>query len=299
MGKKERMLEQHPELKASLIDIIMSIDPSDNNRYTEFIIKSICKNSKNLKHEIGEMLLTPTNARLLGQYHEHFLNNRIRNTDISTYKSFKDVDVLFDTPEFLVILPHTYESMVIYGKGTKWCVTQRISWDAYRRVNRIIVIIDRIKNIKYAVQLTWARIQFPCSEIQGWTQADKQQNILIWDIDPEILKIIQNICKKTLAQVWVERALNGYFGYSQDSESDIEISKLSKAKYDNFMTCCAPVLTSELIFKLDKMYDELGKDGSVNKRKKQASRKMKDKVEGYDNEFDLITVPRHYDDVPF
>lgn len=316
MGKKERILEQHPELGLSVIDIIMSADPSDNNRYTEFLIKAICKDTQNLKEGLCQALLTPPNLNLLNSYHNHFLNNRIKNTDISKYKTFKDVekevkladeivrlkelskdvDVIFDSPEYLVILPHTHESMSIYGKATKWCVTQKQSWVYYRKTSRIIVIINKIKNIKYAVQFTWNNYYGTASNIQGWSQTDRAENALIWGLDGEIYSLIANFGKKSLVEQWVSRALKGYFGFP--NSDDIEISKLPKVKYNNFLKSCDLVITHEQKIILDKMYEALGKDSYTNKKRREMSIVDDDDFLSEDI-FSINESTSNYDDMPF
>ena len=44
MSKIDKLKEQHPELNVSIIDLLSKIDPSDTNKYVEFLIKQI-KNS--------------------------------------------------------------------------------------------------------------------------------------------------------------------------------------------------------------------------------------------------------------
>ena len=41
MSKIDKLKEQHPELNVSIIDLLSKIDPSDTNKYVEFLIKQI------------------------------------------------------------------------------------------------------------------------------------------------------------------------------------------------------------------------------------------------------------------
>lgn len=122
-----------------VFDQIKDLDPSKNFKYVEKMIQMYLKDSPSIE-ELGEVFK---------QFDDLSKRNKIKNSDISTYKSFKDlksvtssslssyqekkeskyksgdITLVYEDDNVLVIIPRTHEATCKYGAGTKWCITER------------------------------------------------------------------------------------------------------------------------------------------------------------------------------
>lgn len=221
MGKRQRLKEQYSDMDISLIDIVVSIDPSSTKRYSEFILKMIKNqlNGDDITSTVGNLILGEKQMTLLKNYHEHFENNRILKTDISEYKNFQQISeqvriaddvlllkemekqilLLFRNEEWFVLEPFTYEACKIYGKGTKWCITNKSTWTEYKGDGyRFIFIINLKTQEKRAISIKHRNSQVQPHQIIGWNEKDDTEEILLWNIPPEILGVIKENINVTL-----------------------------------------------------------------------------------------------------
>jgi len=63
-----------------------------------------------------------------------------------------DAEILFDNDEWLVVLPHTYEGIQVYGGDTLWDLASedaREHFDTYLDDGPFVIFIDKITNEKY------------------------------------------------------------------------------------------------------------------------------------------------------
>ena len=226
MSKIDKLKEQHPELNVSIIDLLSKIDPSDTNKYVEFLIKQI-KNSydydgdnTNLSLYIMTEIVGDVNVETLNEFDRHCKVNRIKKNDISQYKNWTEmkesvritnesvkqkeletqVIKLLDNDEYCVVIPLSYEASKIYGANTKWCTTQEQHWKNYIRDYKLIYIMDKVKNDKYAVSIKTG----DKSKIQGWLSDDKEVSPLTLPISSEVITLIINEINKDESIVEME-----------------------------------------------------------------------------------------------
>ena len=226
MSKIDKLKEQHPELNVSIIDLLSKIDPSDTNKYVEFLIKQI-KNSydydgdnTNLSLYIITEIVGDVNVETLNEFDRHCKANRIKKNDISQYKNWTEmkesvritnesvkqkeletqVIKLLDNDEYCVVIPLSYEASKIYGANTKWCTTQEQHWKNYIRDYKLIYIMDKVKNDKYAVSIKTG----DKSKIQGWLSDDKEVSPLTLPISSEVITLIINEINKDESIVEME-----------------------------------------------------------------------------------------------
>ena len=226
MSKIDKLKEQHPELNVSIIDLLSKIDPSDTNKYVEFLIKQI-KNSydydgdnTNLSLYIITEIVGDVNVETLNEFDRHCKVNRIKKNDISQYKNWTEmkesvritnesvkqkeletqVIKLLDNDEYCVVIPLSYEASKIYGANTKWCTTQEQHWKNYIRDYKLIYIMDKVKNDKYAVSIKTG----DKSKIQGWLSDDKEVSPLTLPISSEVITLIINEINKDESIVEME-----------------------------------------------------------------------------------------------
>ena len=226
MSKIDKLKEQHPELNVSIIDLLSKIDPSDTNKYVEFLIKQI-KNSydydgdnTNLSLYIITEIVGDVNVETLNEFDRHCKVNRIKKNDISQYKNWTEmkesvritnesvkqkeletqVIKLLDNDEYCVVIPLSYEASKIYGANTKWCTTQETHWKNYIRDYKLIYIMDKVMNDKYAVSIKTG----DKSKIQGWLSDDKEVSPLTLPISSEVITLIINEINKDESIVEME-----------------------------------------------------------------------------------------------
>jgi hypothetical protein len=217
MSKIDKLKEQHPNLNVSIIDLLAKIDPSNTNKYLHFLINRLKEGyDYDEGDDIGLYLITeilgPDRIELLNEFDIHCNANRIPKNDISQYKSWdemsdsvkgaeeilkqkeleKQVIKLLDTDEYCVVIPLSHEASKIYGSNTKWCTTQESHWLNYIDKYKLIYIIDRINNDKYAVSIK----QGDSSKIQGWLADDKEVSPLTLPISFDVINIIISEIKK-------------------------------------------------------------------------------------------------------
>lgn len=217
MSKIDKLKEQHPNLNVSIIDLLAKIDPSNTNKYLQFLINRLKgEYDYNEGDDIGLYLITeilgPDKVELLNEFDKHCNANRVKKNDISQYKSWdemldsvndaeeilkqkeleKQVIKLLDNDEYCVVIPLSHEASKIYGSNTKWCTTQESHWLNYIDKYKLIYIIDRINNDKYAVSIK----QGYSSKIQGWLADDKEVSPLTLPISFDVINIIISEIKK-------------------------------------------------------------------------------------------------------
>lgn len=226
MSKIDKLKEQHPELNVSIIDLLSKIDPSGTNKYVEFLIKQI-KNSydydgdnTNLSLHIITEIVGYLNVETLNEFDRHCKAGRIIKNDISQYKKWtemkesvrianevvkqkeleKQVIKLLDNNDYCVVIPLSYEASKIYGANTKWCTTQEQHWKNYIDVYKLIYIMDKVKNDKYAVSIKTKSK----NKIQGWLSDDTEVSPLTLPISSEVITLIMNEINKDESIVEME-----------------------------------------------------------------------------------------------
>jgi len=218
MSRLDDLKDQNKNLNVSLIDILAHIDPSKTYKYVGFLIKllkddisgDICekKNIKftknveigcdDVKEIIGLALFTKKNIEYIERFEKHSQSNRIKNNDITKYNSLdeiitevnrademvklkqseKQVIKIYEDDDYLLIIPLTFDSSKIYGSNTKWCVTQETYWKQYQWKWRLIYIIEKKTNRKYAISKNYD----DPNKIQGWLSDDKEANPMLFPI---------------------------------------------------------------------------------------------------------------------
>jgi hypothetical protein len=220
MSRLDRLKEQHPELNISLIDMLAKVDPTSTYKYTEFLIKMTKKMfvddyddyTSDIGLNIGINIVGWDNVDSLNEFEIHSRAGRIKNSDISSYKNWKQIEnsvkdaeevvkqkeaekqinKLYDDSEWLVVIPLSFESSKVYGMGTKWCTTQENHWNDYISNYKLIYIINKLSNEKYAI----SRDKRSDSKIQAWLSDDKETSPFMLPLPSNIMSIITEEVRK-------------------------------------------------------------------------------------------------------
>jgi hypothetical protein len=217
MSRIDKLKEQHPELNVSVIDLLSKVDPTDSYKYTEFLVKKLKSWYGHTTIEkthiaMGIELVGEENTKILNEFELHSKAGRIKKNDISQHKDFgslsesvkeaeeivklkeaeKQTVKLMDTDEYCIVIPLSYEASKIYGSGTKWCTTQERYWNDYVDKYKLIYIIQKTTNKKYAV----SRRKDDDTKIQAWLDNDNEVSPFLLPLSPEVMAIITNEVKK-------------------------------------------------------------------------------------------------------
>lgn len=217
MNRLEKLKKQNPNLDVSFIDIIAACEPTNTYKYMDLLIKVlkdefIIKNDyESFYKKICLYLFGTENLINLIEFENHIRNNRIEKNDIGLYKNFKDIiesvekadhqlqvkqvekDVikLYDTEFWLILIPLTFEASKVYGYNTKWCTTQSIHWERYFTTFKLIYVINKKENKKWAIS-----IEKKTKEVLGWLSNDNKVNAYDLPFTNEMYNVIINEIKK-------------------------------------------------------------------------------------------------------
>lgn len=99
----------------------LSVELRDINRF---------KNTEELYHSVKEISANP----------EQFYSKTELTKEIK-----KEVDVLLDSEKWLVLIPKTKNTSILYGKGTRWCTAseQYNYFETYSKDGPLYIIIDK------------------------------------------------------------------------------------------------------------------------------------------------------------
>lgn len=229
MSKIDKIKEDNPELNISIIDMIRAMDPSTTNKYCDFLIKMIKNHNINQEIIIKSMMDTlfgMNQIERLHKFEEHSKANRIpvEYKDISRHGDWtgintaveladeivkrkeleKETNKLYNDDEWLVLIPQSYEASQLYANGTKWCITQKSYWNDYKKHSRIIFIINKKSDEKYAISKRMSD-----NVIQGWDAVDRETSPFMWEFTDEVWKILRTELKKTKQEIEIESLPEG------------------------------------------------------------------------------------------
>ena len=248
MAKLDKIKQDNPELNVTIIDIIRSIDPSSTNKYCEFLIKMIKRNDnyqQTIVNALVSGLFGVKTIETLHKFEDHSKANRIplEYRDISSHSDWetieeavkiadevvkrkqleKETKKIFENDEWVVLIPESYEASQLYAYNTKWCITQKSYWNDYKRSSRIIFVINKKNNEKYAISKRMSD-----SVIQGWDAKDKETSPLIWEFTDEIWKILRSELKKTKLDLDLEQLPEGMIYGSRGKLVDLNEASIKE-----------------------------------------------------------------------
>jgi hypothetical protein len=253
MSRLDKLKELHPELdKVSVMDIIASADPSTTYKYCDFLVKMFKRNFTHIEN--GQVLTSFISGQLFGnefvetlnKFEDHHKAKRIRIKDISLYSTYddikdqveeadevvrikeleKDANKIYNDSEWLVLIPKTYESAMLYANNTKWCITQKSYWNDYKKHTRIIFVINKKTDDKFAISK-----RFDDKVIQGWDARDIETSPLLWDFNDNIWKVLRKELKKSKIEIQLDELPSGMIFGKSNSIIPYEDATLQELEY--------------------------------------------------------------------
>ena len=161
-GRKEDVIKKYSKNDSDrdVIEYLSDNDPSGNNKYLEWMVKTV------MKGETYDSVIVD----VVTKFHKNI--QRIGNKDINSYNTYNELfqvvsdaeerrklielekeakkqkTIIYDDNRWLVVSPHSHKASCYYGAGTKWCVTTKNTsthWDRYSRRATFFYIIDKTK----------------------------------------------------------------------------------------------------------------------------------------------------------
>ena len=193
-GRKEDAIKKYGEEHTELIDMLSSEDPSGNNKYLDWMVKTALGQNQDDQIPTADLII-----RTVNDFHKQLA--RIKNKDINSYKTLKDLKVvvdealakeeekkvakqakkIFENDKVVIYAPFTWEASCKYGAGAKWCVAMkdnpRYFNDNYGNDNfyfflrKDVTKADDSTEYKYALQVK----QGDLNNVEWWDAEDRSK----------------------------------------------------------------------------------------------------------------------------
>lgn len=164
------------------------------------------------------MILDRNKLSVLWEFNNHLNAKRIEENDVTKYKSWADiyngvmlaemkikekelqkqVQILFDNGEWLILKPLSFKASLTYGSGTKWCTTSRTNpnyFYQYCARGTLVYIINRKTNYKFAMFVEKNKAKpFKTNymfDISFWDAEDNKIESMALDAPNEIMDILR------------------------------------------------------------------------------------------------------------
>lgn len=155
-------------------------------------------------------MFNSTDLRSFRKFCEFNERGLIKQNDLSRYNSFdeimnslsiaelssdikdleKQVKVLFENDEWVLVRPLTYLSSKKYGSNTKWCTTSENNPDYFLKYSKKGVLIYCINKITGYKVASFYSLQKDDPEFSFWNQKDNRIDSLETELTDELRRII-------------------------------------------------------------------------------------------------------------
>ena len=88
-GRKEDVIKKYGEEHTELIQLLSGVDPSGNNKYLDWMVKTSLGKNDDTQVPPSDMV-----ARVVDNFHKQLA--RIKNKDINSYKNLNDLEAAVD-----------------------------------------------------------------------------------------------------------------------------------------------------------------------------------------------------------
>lgn len=215
-GRKEDAIKKYGEEHKELIEMLSSVDPSGNNKYLDWMVKTALGQNQDENIPSADII-----ARTIEDFHR--LLPRIKNKDINSYKTLNSlkevVDValaaeeekkvakqakkVYEDDTAVIYAPFTVQASCKYGAGSKWCIAGNSNadgfnnyFDDYSRHSNFYFFINKKMNAtsnprdyKYALQ--W-RFDGSGRDMTWWDAQDNSHTSPPSWVTPEMIKAAEN-----------------------------------------------------------------------------------------------------------
>lgn len=163
-----------------------------------------------------ESVFNTSDLKLYQQFCEYNERGLIKQNDLSTYQSFdeitkavgiaeiianskdleRQIEIVYEDEEWLMVLPLTYNSSKKYGSNTKWCTTTENNPEyfvKYTSKGVLVYCINKKNGYKVA---SFRSLDRNDPEFSFWNQQDSRIDSLQTELPDELLKMIRTVSTK-------------------------------------------------------------------------------------------------------
>lgn len=199
-GRKEDAINKYGEEHVELIDMLSNVDPSGNNKYLDWMIKTSLGQNQDEQIPTADIIV-----KVVQDFHKQL--QRIKNKDINSYKKLSDLQAvvdeaisketeknvakqakkIYEDDTAVIYVPFTVEASCKYGAGSKWCIAGtsgsdnlNTHFDSYSKHSNFYFFINKKMNPKsnpkdYKYALQW-KIDGEGREMTWWDAQDASHN---------------------------------------------------------------------------------------------------------------------------
>jgi len=215
-GRKEDAIKKYGEEHEDLIDMLSSEDPSGNNKYLDWMVKTALGQNQDDQIPTADLII-----RTVNDFHKQLA--RIKNKDINSYKTLKDLKVvvdealakeeekrvakqakkIFENDTAVIYVPFTVQASCKYGAGSKWCIAGTSGannlnnyFDDYSKHSNFYFFINKKMNARsnprdYKYALQWRFDGSGGREMTWWDAEDTSHtNPPSW-VTPEMMSAVE------------------------------------------------------------------------------------------------------------
>ena len=162
-------------------------------------------------YTLVDSLFNKEDIKSFQKFCEYNERNLIKQNDLSRYKSYEDihnslsiaeaaldiknmekqVKILLNDEEWLILRPLTFEASKKYGSNTKWCTTQQNNPDYFMKYSKRGVLIYCINKVSGYKVASFYSLDKNEPEFSFWNQKDSRIDSLEADIPDNVRLLIK------------------------------------------------------------------------------------------------------------
>jgi hypothetical protein len=213
-GRREDVIKKYGEEHTNLVDMFVEVDPSGNNKYLEWMVKTALGKNQDDRTPSADRV-----AKIVVDFHRNL--SRISGKDINSYRSLNDLESvvndalnkekekrvskeaakIYDKGGVIIYAPFTVEASCKYGAGSKWCIAGKSGdnglntyFDSYSVHSNFYFFINNNligkddRHYKYALQ--W-RFDSGREDLTWWDAKDDSHSEAPDWVTPEMMEAVR------------------------------------------------------------------------------------------------------------
>ena len=213
-GRREDVIKKYGEEHTGLVDMFVEVDPSGNNKYLEWMVKTALGKNQDDRTPMADSI-----AKTVTDFHRNL--SRIQKKDINSYRSLaelksvvdealmkekekrvaKEAAKIYDKGGVIIYAPFTVEASCKYGAGSKWCIAGtggsnnlNTYFDQYSKHSNFYFFINNNligkddRHYKYALQ--W-RFDSGQEDLTWWDAKDDSHSEAPNWVTPEMMEAVR------------------------------------------------------------------------------------------------------------
>ena len=213
-GRREDVIKKYGEDHTELVDMFVEVDPSGNNKYLEWMVKTALGKNQDDRTPMADNI-----AKVVTDFHRNL--SRITNKDINSYRSLNDLESvvtdalnkekekrvskeaakIYEKGGVIIYAPFTVEASCKYGAGSKWCIAGKSGdnglntyFDSYSVHSNFYFFINNNligkddRHYKYALQ--W-RFDSGREDLTWWDAKDDSHSEAPDWVTPEMMEAVR------------------------------------------------------------------------------------------------------------